>query len=161
MDANILNQFIKATGEVFEQVCQLQLRKAGLKLHETGEKFKVEVATILGIAGELRGQMVVVLTEPVACKFASSLLMGTPVDSYNEMAESGVCEMANMIAGKAAQFLHTIGYTIDISVPSIVRGKDVEISFFPRTPVFVLNFDSDWGNIQLVVRIEVSKDDKK
>ncbi|MFZ2958742.1 MAG: chemotaxis protein CheX [Candidatus Ozemobacteraceae bacterium] len=155
MDANILNQFILAATSVFDRVASLKLKKEAVSLFDTGTKVNADVATLIGITGHIRGQMVITLNEEIAKKFASAILMGEPVLEFAEMAESGVCEIANMIGGDAAQRLHSLGYTVDVAVPSIIRGKPVEIGFQPNTPVFMVGFSSDWGQINIVLRIEI------
>ncbi|MBF0503064.1 MAG: chemotaxis protein CheX [Candidatus Riflebacteria bacterium] len=155
MDVNILNQFILAASSVFEQVANLKLKKEKVNIFEHGTKVIADVATLIGITGKVKGQMVVTLTSNTAMKFASAIMMGEPVNEYNELAESGVCEMANMIGGDAAQRLNALGYTVDVAVPSIIRGNAVEISFQPNTPIFMVAFSSEWGPIEVVLRIEV------
>lgn len=53
---------------------------------------------------------------------------------YDEVAESAVCEIGNMIGGEASKLLHEEGYKCDITVPSIVKGKEMEIAFYPAAP---------------------------
>lgn len=154
MDANLMNQFILATGNVFQQVAGLSLHKEKVDYHPEGAKFYANVATIIGITGALKGQLIVGIDEAMAMKFASAIMMGTPVEEYNEFAESGVCEMGNMIAGEASRRLHDQGYTCDLSVPSIVRGESVEIGFFPKSPLFSVTFTCEWGKIQIIIKLE-------
>lgn len=160
MDVNIINQFIIAADEVFKQVANISLKKEKVQFFETGEKFHVNVATLIGLTGELKGQIVFALNEPMAMKFASAIMMGMPVEEFNEMAESGVCEMANMIAGAAGRHLQEIGYTCDLTVPSLVRGTAVELGFTPHTPLFAVDFSTEWGPLKLIIRVESNKEKK-
>ncbi len=159
MDVKLLNSFIDAVFQVFREVANLELKKERVQFYEEGHKFNADVATLLGFTGSLKGQLVISLNEKIAKGFASAILMGVPVEEFNELAESGVCEMVNMVGGKALANLLEQGYTCDLSVPSIVRGKMVEIGFVPKTPMFAADFSSDWGpiRIMIMVRVDASK----
>jgi len=157
MDANILNQFILATASVFEQVAGLKLDKEKVNVYDTGHKVKADVATIIGVSGTIKGQVIVTISEEIGMKFASAILMGEPVNEFNEMAESGVCEIANMIGGDAAQRLNKMNHVVDLTVPSVIRGKEVEIGFYPKAPVITVDFTSSWGRVQIAMRIEVGQ----
>jgi chemotaxis protein CheX len=112
------------------------------------------VATLLGLTGALKGQVILTMEEPLAMKLASAILMGIEVTEYNEMAESGVCEMVNMIAGEASRRLHELGYPCDLSVPSIIRGDQLEIGMQPRIPIFLIRFATEYGPVQMLLGLE-------
>ena len=154
MDSQVANQFIKAAISIFGQIGNQTLKRSGLEYFPNGSKIKAGIATILGITGTLNGQLIIALDENMALKIASAILMGMPVTSYDEVAESAVCEIGNMIGGEASKFLQEAGYTCDITVPSIVRGEGMEIAFYPASPLFVIKFDCEWGPVQLILRFE-------
>lgn len=154
MDSLLANQFIQAAISIFKQVGNVDLKKTGLEYFPNGHKISAGIATILGITGDLKGQFIIVLNEAMALKIASAILMGIPVNVYDEVAESAVCEIGNMIGGEASKLLHDQGYLCDITVPSIVRGKEMEIAFYPASPLFVINFECEWGPVKLILRLE-------
>ena len=154
MDSRFANQFILAAINVFKKIGNVELKKTGLEYFPKGTKISSEIATILGISGDFEGQFVIALHEPMALKIATAILMGVPVTEYDEVAESAVCELGNMIGGEASGLLHQTGFECDITVPSIVRGKEVEIAFYPQAPVFLIHFSCDWGPVQLVLKIK-------
>jgi chemotaxis protein CheX len=162
MDADVVNEFITATSSVFEQVSKITLRKQKMECHTDGVKIHPEVAVIIGFTGAIRGQMVSCITRKIACQYASALLLGEPIPTFGETAISGVCEMANAIAGHAAAGLQRLGYVVDISLPSVVSGEQVEIGFQPTGPVLVLTFICDWGPVLLYIKFDqVSPPQKK
>lgn len=154
MDSQVANQFINAALSIFKQVGNVNLEKTGLEYFPNGHKISAGIATILGITGALKGQFIIVLDEAMALKIASAILMGVPVENYDDVAESAVCEIGNMIGGEASKQLQEIGYVCDITVPSIVRGKEMEIAFYPAAPLFVINFVCEWGPVRLILRFE-------
>eukprot|EP01156_Anaeramoeba_ignava_P010388 Anaeramoba_ignava/a479589_6.p2 GENE.a479589_6~~a479589_6.p2 ORF type:complete len:157 (+),score=1.84 a479589_6:844-1314(+) len=152
MDSRIANQFIIAAINVFKKIGNVTLKKTGLEFFPKGQKVSTGIATILGITGAFKGQFVIALDEPMALQIASAILMGIPVTEYDEMAESAVCEIGNMIGGEASGLLHENGYICDITVPSIVRGKDMEISLYPHAPTFIVHFECEWGPVDLILK---------
>ncbi|GAB4278617.1 MAG: hypothetical protein Kow0029_22060 [Candidatus Rifleibacteriota bacterium] len=157
MDSKLANQFIIAATTIFKKVGNVQLKKTGLDYFPNGTKISAGIAAILGITGDYKGQFIIVLNEEIALKMASAILMGVPVTQYDELAESAVSEMGNMIGGEASRLLQESGYTCDLSVPSIARGKEMEIAFYPASPLFIIQFSCEWGDIKLILRFEEKK----
>ena len=154
MDSRVANQFIMAAIEVFQKVGNVSLKKVGLEYFPNGHKINTGIATILGVTGDLKGQFIITLDESISLKIASAILMGVPVTTYDEVAESAVCEIGNMIGGEATTLLQKEGFTCDITVPSIVKGKEVNIAFYPIAPLFVIHFSCEWGPIDLILRFD-------
>lgn len=161
MDANILNQFIIAADTIFKQLGDFNLQKQGLERLQDSSKIQARVASILGLTGALKGQIVLTIEERLAMKLASAILMGTEVNEYNDMAESGFCETVNMIAGEAARLLHELNYGCELSVPSIIKGAGLEIGFQPRVPIFLVRFSSNYGPVQMLLAIELQSAPQK
>ena len=49
------------------------------------------------------------------------------VDSFDEMAQSAVSEMSNMLTANAATNLAAMGLEVDISTPSLSVGADFQV----------------------------------
>lgn len=154
MDSRIANQFILASIEVFRKTGNVSLKKTGLEYFPNSQKISAGIATILGVTGDIKGQFIITLGEPFAMKVASAILMGIPVTVYDEVTESAVCELGNMIGGEASKLLHEVGLKCDITVPSIVRGKEMEIAFYPIAPMFIVHFSCEWGPIDLILSFD-------
>ena len=157
MDVNILNQFILATDKIFQQLGDFGLQKLGLERLADSSKIQAKVATILGLTGSIKGQLVFTMEEPLAMKLASSILMGAPVNKYNEVAESGFCETVNMVAGEAARRLGELGFQCELSVPSILRGNSIEIGFQPPVPIFLVRFTTKYGPVQMLLALQTPR----
>ncbi|MDD3147371.1 MAG: chemotaxis protein CheX [Candidatus Riflebacteria bacterium] len=154
MDSRIANQFILASIEVFRKTGNVTLKKTGLEYFPSSQKINAGIATILGVTGDIKGQFIITLNEQFAMKVASAILMGVPVNTYDEVAESAVCELGNMIGGEASRLLHEADLKCDITVPSIVRGKEMEIAFYPVAPMFIVHFSCEWGPIDLILSFD-------
>lgn len=78
---------------------------------------------MLGITGELTGQVCIVFDFDVARDIASRMMMGMPVTEIDDMAKSALSELGNMIMGNAATLLSSNKIMIDITPPTLATGK--------------------------------------
>ncbi|HNV69264.1 MAG TPA: chemotaxis protein CheX [Candidatus Ozemobacteraceae bacterium] len=156
MDAKILNAFVGSLLDVFDRGAQMKLEKTKVSALPPQSRLKVEVASILGITGDIKGQMVMLTSEQIIMKCTSAILMGIEVTEFNEMAESGACEMLNMVAGDASQKIGELGYKFDISPPSVIHGN-AEVTFPGSAPVFLIELKSDLGPVLVAITLEVVK----
>jgi chemotaxis protein CheX len=85
------------------------------------------VAVIVGFTKEIRGNVVYNMSEDTAKFIASTMMMGMPVESFDEMAQSAISEMSNMLTANAATNLTALGLEVDISTPSLTVGSDFQI----------------------------------
>jgi len=54
--------------------------------------------------------------------------LGQPVEELNELAQSGIGELGNVITGRASMLLAAEGFSATISVPTLIVGANVQIS---------------------------------
>ncbi len=128
MKAEYVNSFIKAFGGIYEGMTQtkLDMGKPFLKT-DTGALKCSDVLIIIGLTGDLRGQVVVSMDLDFA-KFTAGKMMGLDVMELGEMGKSAISEMGNMIMGHAATYLSNQGILIDITPPTILVGKDLNMT---------------------------------
>lgn len=127
MKVEYINAFIKASTEVLNNFVsdKFSVGKPYIRSNPFPTK---EIVIILGITGDIKGQAVFSLTEEIAKKVASAMMMGMPVDEIDEMAKSALSELGNMIMGNSATLLFNAGMKIDITPPSLVKGTSIEIT---------------------------------
>ena len=85
------------------------------------------MAVIVGFTKVLRGNVVYNMTEETAKFIASTMMMGMPVEKFDDMAQSAISEMSNMLTANAATNLAAMGMEVDISTPSLSIGADFQI----------------------------------
>lgn len=127
MKVEYINSFIKASTEVLNNFVADKF-SVGRPYIRSNPFPTREIVIILGITGDIKGQAVFSLTEDMAKKIASGMMMGMPVDEIDEMAKSALSELGNMIMGNSATLLFNAGAKIDITPPSLVKGTAIEIS---------------------------------
>lgn len=154
VDINIINDvFISSTIEVYKQLIGSDIVLQNIEQASDEYKIFVNLASVIGFTGTIKGQIIMVVDEPLAFKITSAILMGMEINEYNEMVASSVCEMINMIAGETARQLTEKGFNIEVSVPSLINGQNVEIFLQRNVPVHLFNFSTQYGKLELYICI--------
>ena len=119
--AEQINPFLMSARSVMQTVCGIDIKFG--KIEKTDFKLDGEQMLImLGITGELSGQACFVMSIEIAKKIASKMMMGMPVEEFDDMARSAISELGNMVMGNAATILSNNNVLIDITPPTIITG---------------------------------------
>ena len=117
-----INPFLMAASTIMRDACQMEM-KIGRPYVKTTEFQSDSVIIMIGVTGEMRGQVMISFTTPKACQVASGMMMGMPVTELDDMATSAISELGNMIMGNAATIFSTKGIVIDITPPTVCQGS--------------------------------------
>ena len=126
MDVKLVNPFIDAFTTVLPQMGFPTPQRTGMTVNQQNAVSQ-GVAVIVGFTKEIRGNVVYNMSEDTAKFIASTMMMGMPVESFDEMAQSAISEMSNMLTANAATNLTALGLEVDISTPSLTVGSDFQI----------------------------------
>ncbi len=80
------------------------------------------VVCIVGIIGDLTGNAIFSMTEDGAKGIASMMMGGMEVTEFDELTQSAISELSNMLAANACIGLSELGKTVDISTPTMMQG---------------------------------------
>lgn len=127
MKVEYINAFIKASTGVLNSFINKPF-KFGKPFVRNNPYPSGDVAIVLGITGDIRGQAILSLSEDLAIKIASGMMMGMDVTELDEMAKSALSELGNMIMGNASTILSSGGTLTDITPPTLFKGKSIEIT---------------------------------
>lgn len=115
MDVRHVNPFIDSFTNVMPQLGFVDIKKGNV-----GVKGKDLVASgviiIVGIVGQIKGNVVYNISLEHAKKIASTMMMGMPVTELDEMSQSALSELSNMLTASAATSFSNLGITIDINI---------------------------------------------
>lgn len=103
----------------------------------------------LGVIGALTGEVVLNIARPTALEVVSKMMM-MPVQEIDEMGQSAISELGNMIAGNAATVFANSNILIDITPPSYYLGAD----FIPDAEMFSVPFSSEAGDLSVDIHIQ-------
>lgn len=126
MDVKYINPFLDAFLSVMPQLGFSEVKKQSLVLKEKNIRSN-GVMVILGIVGDVKGNVVYSLDVDSAKKIASVMMMGFPVNDFDDMAQSAVSELTNMLTATASMNFANIGTSINISTPTLMFGEDFEM----------------------------------
>ena len=98
------------------------------KLYAASSRTKsLGVSVLVGFTKQIRGNVVYNMSEDTAKFIASTMMMGMPVEAFDEMAQSAISELSNMLTANTATNITGLGLDVDISTPSLTVGSDFEV----------------------------------
>jgi chemotaxis protein CheX len=155
MNVKFLNPFIEAAIEVIMTETGYVLHRGDLGL-EKAPYITNDITVIIAMVGMVSGNVLYSLSNQTAIGLASKML-GEKIDSFDNLAQSGIAELGNVITGRASVKLANAGFEATISPPTLVVGKGSMISTLDR-PRLIVPFTSDAGPlvIHLALRDGVS-----
>ncbi|MCC6174136.1 MAG: chemotaxis protein CheX [Chloroflexi bacterium] len=124
--AEHLEPFVAAARDVLEQELGMSVEAGQLAVANTTCTTH-EVTTIIGITGELTGMAMYGMSEATALAIVGQL-MGAPVEELDDLALSGIGELANVITGCATTLLAQLDLTVDIAPPVLLQGAGSRVS---------------------------------
>lgn len=132
MDVKYINPFIDAFLNIFPQFGMSNVQKSGISLK--GKDIKsAGVMIMLGLIGDVRGNVIYSMNAEDAKKIASTMMMGAPVETLDELAQSAISELSNMLTATAASGFYNEGINIDISTPTLMYGDFTATSSTDKT----------------------------
>jgi chemotaxis protein CheX len=150
MHAAHINPFIEAVVNTFETMLNCSARRGSLSLATVGRR-TYPISGVIGLSGRAAGTVVINLSQEVALKAASAMLM-TEMTEVNDEVLDAVGEIANMVAGQAKAELQE--YELSISLPSVVTGEGHEVRFPSDARPISVPFETDFGPMLLDVGLE-------
>lgn len=155
MKVEYINPFVESASQVLLEIAQLTTERGGLRLKNTDEPYR-DVCAILGVVGDIQGQVIYGFNQPTAKAIVSKMMMGAEVTEFDEMARSALGELGNIITGKASIQLESEGFRIEISPPTLVMAENIRISSL-KIPMIVVSLDSECGILDIYIGLEEKK----
>ena len=148
-----INPFLISAQQILSQVCNIQTKLGTLSkdnLSIDGEPLFI----MLGVTGEISGQVCIVFDIDVAQDIASRMMMGMPVTEIDDMAKSALSELGNMIMGNAATLLSNKNFRIDITPPTLGMGSTTLTS--PNMTSIKVPLLYDGGEVRLFFLLKLA-----
>lgn len=121
MDAKKINVILGAFSNVMPKLGLNNINRKDLKL--VGKNISSKgVVIIIGFIGDVKGNLIYNLSINNAKKIASIMMMGMEVVDFNEIAQSAISELTNMITANAATNFANENINVDISTPTLIVG---------------------------------------
>lgn len=121
LSADHINPFLISATKIFKDMCMVDV-KIGKPSIKRADFTNDSIIIMIGITGEIKGQVLISFCDDTACDIASRMMM-SKITFMDEISMSAISELGNMILGNAATIFSTKGIGIDITPPSICKGN--------------------------------------
>lgn len=147
MRVEYINPFITSLCNAFRTMLECEVHRGSICL-KNDQSPRYTVSGVVGLSGNAVGTVVLSLSEQVALKAASVMLMAEATSIDADVIDA-VGELTNMVAGAAKAELEE--YHLMVSLPNVVTGVNHEIRFPSNVRPICVPFSSDWGPLALEV----------
>ncbi|MCD6507807.1 chemotaxis protein CheX [Candidatus Poribacteria bacterium] len=127
MKEKLIRSIIEGTKQVFRMMLSVDpIPGEPKESRETGMKVS-GITGIIGFAGE-RGSCILYIRCPDdVAEILASKMLGAEFNGMGEEIRDALGEIANMISGSVNSFLSDMGLEFNLSIPTIISGRDYEI----------------------------------
>lgn len=118
-----VNLILMAATKILKDACQIEATIGKPTVRDTPVTNDF-VIIIVGITGQMSGQIMIDLPHETACNIASKMCMMT-ITEMNDISISALSELGNMIMGNVATLFSSKGIAMDITTPKVSRDNSV------------------------------------
>lgn len=153
INVNYINPLLKASVTVIRQACALDVTLDKPSLRDTVFTAD-ELLVLMGITGEMKGQAIIDFPKSAALAIASKMCM-TELTEMDELSQSAICELCNMIMGNTATLFSQAGTQIDITPPTVCKGDVTFQNNFAANICIPVNYE---GKYFFAINIAIKED---
>jgi len=154
MKVEFINPFVESAAAVLRDMCGLGIKKGQLSVKKSNID-TLGVAPIVGVTGDVGGRVIYDMSRDTALKIAS-IMNGEDLKEFDDLAQSTISELSNIITGNTISLLASAGYRVDITPPTLFMGKDMHISKTEMLTL-VVPLETDAGSIFVNVALKENK----
>ena len=152
MNVAFINPFIESTLRSLEMMANITAEKIGLAVKEDLIT-TYAISAIIGITGDTSGSIILSFPVSLACRIASNMLM-EEVTELSKDVEDAIGEIGNIVVGDARRLLIQDGFSLSISIPTVVVGKGHRISRSGDVPCIAIPFRTEFGEFEVNVGLK-------
>ncbi len=147
----LIGPFVEAAARVIQQECKETVQRG--QLHRVrSPRTSNDISALIAITGGVAGLVIYSMTMEAACGFASRMI-GEPLTELDELGQSAIGELANMITGQAGIALERNGFPSDMSPPVLLLGKGSSIATLNLTRL-VIPLVASFGEFTMDIAIK-------
>jgi chemotaxis protein CheX len=150
MRVQVINRYVQSALNVLGKETGVPAARGGLLL-EGNPYTTADVTAVIGISGMLCGSLYLSMSEETALKLIGSII-GQDVQELDELVQSGIAEMANVIAGTAGIDLAEEGIETTVNPPLVLVGRGARLSTV-EIQRLVVPLETNFGQIKLHVAL--------
>jgi chemotaxis protein CheX len=151
MNVKFLNPFVEAATDVLSADLKVNINRGNLTLQKSALTTD-EITVLIHLIGQVQGVVLYGMRISTGLAMVSRILE-QEFTEFDNLAQSGIAELGNVISGRATVKLSQAGYESTISTPTLVIGKGVQISTLDFSRIIV-PLSTDLGDmvVHLAVR---------
>lgn len=151
----LIHAFVESTIQTVQKMCDL---KAEAKPHflkdRKDPRLSGDIASVLGMVGQnMRGTAVLIFPYALYLRLMSNLLR-EEITELTQENEDGISEFLNVIYGSVKRILNEKNYSLQKSIPSVIRGEELKTKHYTDQPVHVLPFELEGERFFVEIAIE-------
>lgn len=150
MRADYINPFVDSAQNIIEGLIPEGAQRSPLTLNDSLSANGFS-ATIF-LAGAVEGRVVLDLEPGIAKKIAGAM-NGMEIEEMNHLAIDTICELTNIIIGKAVTVLNNKGFRFKSSPPSFFIGEKT----FHGLESLCISLHTLWGEVKIQAAIRDKK----
>lgn len=154
MDAKLVNPIIDAFMDVMPQMGFPMPKRLRVYLQDRNV-ISNGVTLTVGFTRQMHGKVVYNMTADTARYIASTMMFGVPVTNFNDMAQSALREMSNMLTAHAAMGFSKMGVDVDITTPELSIEEDQTIKI---SDAHYLTVEMEVGGNRIDIALAVDRD---
>ena len=147
MRAEYINPFIVSLRTALQTMVGLEVER-GTPYLRTETRADYPISGVIGLSGLAVGTVVLNLSEEIALKAASAMLM-TEIVTVDADVIDAVGELTNVVAGAAKSKLEE--FHLMVSLPNVITGSAHGIHFPSNVTPICVPFSTPWGPLVLEV----------
>lgn len=141
LDAQILAKIVEqikiSVSRKLTSICQEEI-----KFEKVTKEFNNNLVGIVSFVGDVSFILLIMLTDEHIRKI-SSKFVGVEMDTSNDDIGDLTSEIANIVFGDIDMDLKTINLKTERSLPTILKGKDMQPVLRKKAPSIILSFGKD------------------
>lgn len=153
INVEYINPLLKASVKVIQDACRMDVTIGKPSVAQAAFTDD-ELLILMGITGEMKGQAILDFPNPAALKIASAMCM-MELPQLDELAQSALCELCNMIMGNTATLYSLGGISIDITPPTLCMGNVTFNSSYAANICIPFNYE---GQFLFKIYIAIKED---
>ena len=153
MKVEFINPFIQAAREVLESELGGEAERGNLRLQKSAFTTD-EVTAVVGVNGTVSGVVLYSMSESTAIGIVSRV-MGQQFAELDDLAQSGIGELGNVITGRAGVLLSEAGYPSNITPPALVIGKGTMVTTLDLNRL-VFPLETELGSLEVQIVLKAA-----
>lgn len=148
-----VNPVVKAALDVLRTELRVNVKRGKVSV-VNGNVTGHDVTILIAVTGALEGVMAYSLDTTVACEMAS-VMMGEDFTTLDDIVQSGVAEVGNVISGRAMMSLADQEMETQIAPPVLLLGHDTRISTL-SIPRLLVPIELPFGTIHMHIALKAT-----